>query len=100
MDLRGFRFHIKRLVVVGDSDIGGDTIFPLEDDAPLLVDADAPESLEISSEGFEAIGRGLAELIDGDNLVNLSEFHQGTWLDVAGKFSGRVSEENFGGFFA
>ena len=85
----------KTSVVVGDSDVGGDAVFPLEDDAPLSVDADAPESLEIAGEGFETIGRWLAELIDGDDAVNLTELHQGTWLDVAREFSGRFPEENF-----
>ena len=88
-NLGGFHFHVKRSVVVGDSDMGGAAAFPLEDDAPLLVDADAPESLEIAGEGFEAIGRWLAELIDGDNPVNLAEFHQSPWLDVAGEFPRR-----------
>ena len=96
----GLRFHVRNSVVVGDSDMGGSAAFPLEDDAPLLVDADAPESLEIAGEGFEAIGGWLAELIDGDNPVNLAEFHQSPWLDVAGEFPRQFSEEDFGGFFA
>jgi hypothetical protein len=37
-------------VIVGDLDVGGVAVFPAEDDAPLLVDADAPESLEIAGE--------------------------------------------------
>lgn len=45
-----FLFHGGGSVIVGDLDIGGGTVFPAENDAPLLVDADAPESLEIARE--------------------------------------------------
>ena len=43
-----FLFHGGGSVIVGDLNVGGVAVFPAEDDAPLLVDADAPESLEIA----------------------------------------------------
>ena len=45
-----FRFHGGGSVIVGDLDVGGGAVFPAKDDAPLLIDADAPESLEIARE--------------------------------------------------
>jgi hypothetical protein len=45
-----FLFHGGGSMIVGDLDVGGGAVFPAEDDAPLLVDADAPESLEIARE--------------------------------------------------
>ena len=45
-----FLFHGGGSVIVCDMDVGGGAVFPAEDDAPLLVDADAPESLEIARE--------------------------------------------------
>ena len=68
-----FLFHGGGSVIVGDLDVGGGAVFPAEDDAPLLVDADAPESLEISREGFETVGRWLAELVDSNDPVKLKE---------------------------
>jgi len=59
-----FVFMFKKSVVVSDSDVGGGAAVPLEDDAPLLVDADAPEALELACKGLESIGRWLAELVD------------------------------------
>ena len=45
-----FLFHGGGSVIIGDLDVGGLAVLPAEDDAPLLVDADAPESLEIPRE--------------------------------------------------
>ncbi len=45
-----FLFHGGDSVIFCDMDVGGGAVFPAEDDAPLLVDADAPESLEIARE--------------------------------------------------
>lgn len=45
-----FLFHGGGSVIVGDLHVGSGAVFPAEDDAPLLVDADAPESLEITRE--------------------------------------------------
>ena len=45
-----FLFHGSGSVIVCDLDVGGAAVFPAEHDAPLLVDADAPESLEIARE--------------------------------------------------
>ena len=87
-------------MIVGDLDIGGGAAFPAENDAPLLVDSDAPESLEIAREGFEAVGRWLAELVDGNDPVKLTESHEGPWLNIAWEFPGVFPMKNFGGFFA
>jgi hypothetical protein len=45
-----FLLHGGSSVIVGDLDIGGVAVFLAKYDAPLLVDADAPESLEIARE--------------------------------------------------
>lgn len=49
-DLRGLRFHDESLVVVGDTHVAYSAVFPAKHDAPLLVDADAPEAFEVSRE--------------------------------------------------
>ena len=45
-----FFIHGGGSVIVGDLNVGGVDVIPAEGDAPLLVDADAPESLEIAGE--------------------------------------------------
>lgn len=44
-------------MIVGDLEVGGVAVFPAEDDAALLVDADAPEFFEIASEVVGGVGR-------------------------------------------
>lgn len=85
-------------MIVGDLNVGGGAVFPAEDDAPLLVDADAPESLEIARKWFEAVGRRLAELVDGNDPVKLTESHERPWLNIAREFPGVFAMKDFGGF--
>jgi hypothetical protein len=82
-------------VIAGDVDVGGVAVFPAEDDASLWVDADAPESLEIAGERFEAVGRWLA-----NDPVKLAKSHERPWLDVARKFPGALPLKDSGGFLA
>jgi hypothetical protein len=42
-------------MVVGDFYIGRFSVIPTENQAPLLIDSHAPETLEIAGEGFEPI---------------------------------------------
>ena len=95
-----FLFHGFGSVIAGDVDVGGVAVFPAEDDASLWVDADAPESLEIAGERFEAVGRWLAELVDGNDPVKLAKSHERPWLDVARKFPGGLPLKDFGSFLA
>jgi hypothetical protein len=42
----------------------------------------------------------LAELVDGNDPVKLTESHQRPWLDVAREFPGVFPMKDFGGFLA
>jgi hypothetical protein len=42
-------------MIVGDSHIGRLPIIPSENQAPLLIDSDAPQTVEIAGEGFEPV---------------------------------------------
>ena len=95
-----FLFHGGGSVIVGDLNVGGVAVFPPEDNAPLLVDADTPESLEIAGERFEAVGRWLVELVDGNDPVKLTKSHERPWLNIAREFPGVFPMEDFRGFLA
>jgi hypothetical protein len=84
-------------VIVGDLDVGGGAVFPAEDDAPLLIDSDAPESTEIAGKRFEAIGWWMAELVVGNDPVKLTESHERPWLNIAREFPGVFPMKDFGG---
>jgi hypothetical protein len=42
-------------MVVGDFHVGRLPVIPTENQAPLLIDSHAPETLEIAGEGFEPV---------------------------------------------
>lgn len=44
--------------------------------------------------------RWLAELVDGNDPVKLTESHERPWLDIAGEFPGGLPMKDFGGFLA
>ena len=73
-------------MIIGNLDIGGVAAIPTENDAPLLVNADTPESVEISGERFETVGRRSAELIDGDDFMKLAKFHKCPRLNISRDF--------------
>jgi hypothetical protein len=50
------------LVVVGDSYFFREVTFPLEDDAPLVVDSDAVEPGEVASKRLEAVSRDVSQV--------------------------------------
>ena len=87
-------------MVVGDLDVGGDAIFPAEDNAPLGVDANAPEPFEIAGERFESIGWWNAELVDGYGALELAKFHQSPRQNRVGKFPRVFAVEDASSLFA
>jgi hypothetical protein len=42
----------------------------------------------------------LAELVDGNDPVKLTESHERPWLNIAREFPGVFSMKDFGGFLA
>jgi hypothetical protein len=60
-------------VVVDDLDIEGVAAFETKAQSPLLVDADAPLAGSIAFQGFEAIGRRLAQVSDSGGEMQVLE---------------------------
>lgn len=46
------------------------------------------------------VGRWLAELVDGNDPVKLSESHERPWLNIARELPGVFPMKDFGGFLA
>ena len=92
-----FRCHGS--VVVCDFHVVGVTVFPAKGDAPLFVDADGVESFEISSEGFEVVASGMAEVLEFGGDVDGDEFDFGTGLDFTGELTGEFTFKDLGSGF-
>lgn len=60
-------------MVIYDGDVFGTGWRPLEDDAPLLVDANGVVTDEIALEGFEPIARRDCHIVEVSCVVQLDE---------------------------
>ena len=78
----------------------GVSVPPLETDAPLVVDADAPLPFPVAGELFKAIRGRNAKEIKGSRTVNLRELSQGDALDVGRKLLREESVEYLFRFLA
>jgi hypothetical protein len=58
-------------MVVGDFHIGRLPGIPTENQAPLLIDSHAPETLEIAGEGFESIAERDSQILQNLGSVKL-----------------------------
>ncbi len=59
-------------MVVGDFNIGRLPVIPSEDQAPLLIDSNAPETLEIAGEGFEPVAGWDSQILQDFGNVKLA----------------------------
>jgi hypothetical protein len=57
-------------MIVGDLHVVGVLAFPLEDDAPLFVDADGMESGEIAFQKLQVIAGRLAKVFERHRLMD------------------------------
>lgn len=84
-------------MVVGNPHIVGISIAPAKEDPPLLIDADAPKSLQIAREGFQPIGWRQHQLLQLGGLINAEQFHVGAGLNIRRKRAGAVALEDLRG---
>jgi hypothetical protein len=93
-----FGFHGGSMVI-GDFHFGGAACFPTEDDAPLLVDADGMEAVQVPAERFKAVSWRITEVIEGFGFMDGDELVIGAFLNFAGKFAGKLQIENLRALF-
>jgi hypothetical protein len=60
-------------VVIDDLDIEGITVLETETHAPLVVDADAPLAGAIALQGFEMIGKRLAQVLRTRGAIQVAQ---------------------------
>src|SRR3546814_19501148 len=65
-------------MVIGDLDIEGVATLELEAQPPPPVDADAPLTGSIALQGFAAVGRRRAQILDAFGEVQLMHAHHGS----------------------
>ena len=81
-------------VVIDDFYLALVSTVPAENDSPLVIDADAPESLEITLQRFEAIGWRNPKVSQFSGLVQHPQFSACAVLNVARQLSGPITFEN------
>jgi hypothetical protein len=69
-------------MIIDDLDVEGIAVGEPEAYSPLIVDADAPLSGTVASQGFQAIGRRQAEVLDPRCGLQLNESHGRTLQDL------------------
>jgi len=74
-------------MVIGYSDFCLTAIFPTKNDPPLLVDSDAPESVQITSERFQAISRWNGEVLQRPSLIEHAQLPPRPVLNLARKLA-------------
>jgi len=84
-------------VIVDDLYVVSIAPFPIETDAPLVIDPDTMLTLPISFESLQAIRRWHAEVSQGLCPIDHPELSQGTPLDVRRKPPNRPSVEESSG---
>jgi len=73
--------------------------FSLEDDAPLFVDANGVEPIEVSGEGFEIVAGWVNEVLEFGREMDGGELDFSTGLDIAREPAGVFAFEDLGGGF-
>ena len=89
--VRGMRgaFVFMDLMVIGDLNFAGVCSFPLEDNAPLFVDADRMESGELTFQKLQMVAWGLAKVFERDGFIDGNEFVISALLNFPGDFARR-----------
>jgi hypothetical protein len=68
-------------MIVNNSDIESIAVDPAEDDAPLLVDTDAVEPLEIAAQSFKVVARWYAQVVQVRGPVDELQLDHGPWAN-------------------
>jgi hypothetical protein len=67
---------------------------PLKTDAPLVIDANAPLTCSLPNELFQMIGQWDSQIIDGESIVNHSQFPQCDLLNISRQLARRLALVN------
>jgi hypothetical protein len=86
------------LVVVDDFNVSFDTVIPTENDPPLIIDADAPESLHVSFQCFETVRWRGPDVAQVSGLIEHAQLSPRTMLDISRQLLRPGSFEYFPGF--
>jgi len=87
------------LVIIGDFNFVGVVAFPMEADAPLVVDADAVLPESVAAQGFQAVARRDAEFFEVLCFVDDAKLVEGTALNLGGQLRNSLACENRGAPF-
>jgi hypothetical protein len=77
-------------VVVSDGYIPFAAIIPSEDDPPLLVDPDAPETFQPPVQSFQSVSGWYRQVLDGSRLVQHPQLSPCSMLDITWEFTGAL----------
>jgi hypothetical protein len=81
-------FHIVRM-----------TFSPAKADTPLIVDADAVLSAPFAEQGFQAMGWGNSQVLQGNRRIDALKTHPGSAVNVLRDAVGCLSARQLSGFF-
>ncbi len=71
-------------MVIGNPHFVLRAIFPSENNSPLLVDSNAPESGQLSLQLFKSIAWGNLKILNDSRLIDHAQFAPGPFLDIPG----------------
>ena len=80
--------HLHLLMVIGDFHRAGVSFFPDETESPLVIDTDAVLACPVSFQGFKAVSRRNAQVLQAGGVVQHFELAHGGALDVRGQIGG------------
>lgn len=70
-------------MVIYDLHIGGTGLGPAKADAPLVIDANAPLTRAVSTQGLQPVPRRHPKILDGSRSVEIGELARGDFLESA-----------------
>lgn len=87
-------------MVVGDFNVGRLPVVPTENQAPLLIDSHAPETVEIAEEGFQAVAGRYPQVGQKIGRVKLPEFQECPLLNISRQLLRPTAIPDLFGFLA
>jgi hypothetical protein len=87
-------------MIVGDFHFSRLAVIPTENQAPLLIDSHAPETLEISRKGFQAVAGRESQVRQKIGGVKLPETQERPFLNLSRQFFGATAIPDLFGFLA
>ena len=81
-------------MVINDFHVVLQTVFPSENDSPLLVDPHTPKSLQITAQLLKSITRRDSEILDDSCLIDHPKFASRPRLDITRQLSNTQTSVN------